>query len=162
MQQFQHTYHLEIEVHCMPGDTLLGRLERECQRLTPAVIAVNKIKSLFVASRPQNDKTIQLGDQVCLKLYQEEQVPVRSVLAYYPALRILACGYAIVGQHKTQSTADPSKEVIFAPLSDKPSLPRHRICCTALADMAPSALLDFVDCARARMIELIRTRHPPR
>ena len=166
LQTFQHTYQIEIDVHYMPADTLLGRLYRECQRLTPTVIAVSKIKSLFAASKPKNDKTIQLGEQVRLKLDQEEHIPIRSVMEYYRSLRILAYGYAIVGQHKMPSKEDPGKDVTFAPLSDNLRYPDTilRICCTALSDMAPSSLLDFVrardECTRARMIELVRQGYP--
>ncbi|OLP93135.1 hypothetical protein AK812_SmicGene25005 [Symbiodinium microadriaticum] len=63
---------------------------------------------------------------------------------------------------EVQSKEDPGKDVIFSPLSDNMRYPDTilRICCTALADMSPSALLDFVrsrdENTRARMIELVR------
>ncbi|CAE7868782.1 Dnmt3b, partial [Symbiodinium necroappetens] len=42
LQQFKASYNLSIDVHYMPGDTLLGRLFRECQRMAPTVISISK------------------------------------------------------------------------------------------------------------------------
>ena len=90
---------------------------------------------------------------------------MRSVLEYYKALRILAHGYAIVGQHKAPSKEEPGKDVVFSPLSDNMRYPDTILrIATALSDMAPSSLLDFVrsrdEATRARMIELIRQGWP--
>ena len=164
LQQFQATYNISLDVHWMPADNLLGRLYREFQRLTPTVISVSRVKSLYWASKPRNDKTIVLSDQVKLQLDKDDQVPVRSVLEYYKALRILAHGYAIVGQHKAPSKESPGTEVVFAPLSDNLRYVDTVLRIASTSNMAPGSLLEFVrfrdEATRARMIELIRVGWP--
>ncbi|CAE7488397.1 unnamed protein product [Symbiodinium sp. CCMP2592] len=161
LQQFHATYKIEIDVHYMPCDPLLGRLYREFQRLTPTVISVFKIKSLYWAAKPHQDRTIVLGDQVKLQLDRDEAVPVRSVMEYYRGLRILANGYAIVGQHRAPSKQMPGTEVVFAPLSDNLRYADSVLRIASSCDLPAGSLLEWVrardEQTRARMIELIRT-----
>ncbi|CAE7471996.1 Dnmt3b, partial [Symbiodinium pilosum] len=157
MAQFEATYQISLDIHWMPADTLLGRVFRECQRLMPTVIPATKIRSLYWAAKPRNEKAVVLSDQVKLQLDKDEQMPVKSVLEYYRCLRILGHAYAIVGQHK-------STDVVFAPLSINLKYPDTVLRIASSSSLGPSDLLNFVrqkdESTRARLVELVRQGYP--
>ena len=164
MTQFEATYHISLDVHWMPADTLLGRVFRECQRLMPTVIPAAKIKSLYWAAKPNNEKTVVLSDHVKLQLDKDEQMPVKSVLEYYRCLRILGHAYAIVGQHKVPSKEKPGTDVVFAPLSINLRYPDTVLRIASASSLGPAELLTFVrqrdESTRARLVELVRQGFP--
>ena len=111
------TYNIVIPMFLMPSDTLLGRLYREIQRVAATVIPLKKVRSLFQQTMPSRSERIPVSSQVHLEVNREAENEINSILEYYVCLRILAYAYSLVGQHKVPSSRDPSKAIVFAPLS---------------------------------------------
>ena len=161
---WQKHYHFSLSGYSMPADALLGRLFREIQRLTPTVIAVSKVKCLFVATKPQTDRSIQLGGNVRLHLEAEERSDVRSVFQYYTNLKVLMFGYSIVGLRQVESKLRPSTQVAYAPLTCNMQYPEYCLRKVMETEASPAGQLSWLkerdELTRSRMVELMRQSWP--
>ena len=81
------------------------------------MLPISKVKSLFLASRPKKEETIQLATAVNIHLDREEVVSIRSVVDYYIGLRIWAYAYSIVGLAAVESKVAAGTRVAMANLS---------------------------------------------
>ncbi|CAK9103822.1 TauD domain-containing protein, partial [Durusdinium trenchii] len=115
LQSFQAMYGVKLNMHLTPSDALLGRVYREFTRNAPTVIPAKKIMSLYKASAGASRESVSLGSNIMVQVSSEPPA-IKTVIAYYWSLRVLANAYALAGTHKVQSVASASKQVTFAPL----------------------------------------------
>ena len=103
LSQWKSTYQLQLPIHAMPSDTLLGRVYREFQRGAPTLIPAKQMQSLFRGTLPSSKEEVNLGSAI------KVQSAAEPVIAYYQALRVLANAYAIAGGHMVESVSAPEK-----------------------------------------------------
>ena len=115
LQSFQAMYGVKLNMHLTPSDALLGRVYREFTRNAPTVIPAKKIMSLYKASAGASRESVSLGSNIMVQVSSEPPA-IKTVIAYYWSLLVLANAYALAGTHKVQSVASASKQVTFAPL----------------------------------------------
>ena len=162
LTQWKNTYQLQLSIHAMPSDTLLGRVYREFQRGAPTLIPAKRMQSLFRGTLPSSKEEVNLGASIKVQLASEPE-PVKSVIAYYQALRVLANAYAIAGVHLVESVVSPGKKVRFAPLDTN-----MNYCDFALARAAEShpvaQQLQWLEArdlhTRGKMVEFMRQGVP--
>ena len=57
-------YHIELEMHMAPADTLVSRFYRKYRRCTPTLVPIEKARSIFRAAEPEKDKALMLSGDV--------------------------------------------------------------------------------------------------
>ena len=154
--RFSKAYGIQITVHMSPADTLLARVYRELARGVPTVISMSKVKSLFQAHKPNSERKIMLGANVTVKLDEPETVPIKSVIHYYNALRILGNAYALAGSNEVPSHADPKTRVRNCPLQVQLDYSDFVLRMAAQAEAPVSWVAERDETTRGRMVELIR------
>ncbi len=92
-------YSLQFEANLEPSETLRGRIYREFKRGTMSVIEAKKIRSVLHMAAPRLNETVDLAGGIQLNFQTESVVAVRSVTAYYYALRTLAHAWAWAGNY---------------------------------------------------------------
>ena len=81
----------------------MGRVWREMQRGTVAVIGIDKVRSLFAATRPQKDRFLDLGTAKLQLRPDQDSRAAKSVAENYQQLRVLCNAYTIAGTFKVDS-----------------------------------------------------------
>ncbi|CAE8647621.1 unnamed protein product [Polarella glacialis] len=119
LKQWSATYPRNLAAWLRPADSLLGRIYREFQRNTPAVISIKKVKSLLIASRLSSEREVNLGGDVKLHLSDgvADGLAITTCVDHYWGLRILGYARSIVGQYKASSMESKGAQVVYAPLS---------------------------------------------
>ena len=107
---------MQMHMHLNPSDQLLAGGYREFQKGFPTVIQVEKIKSSFVAMKPQEETKQNVGGKITLHFNEEYTPKVHMVVDYYWWLRILAYAVAKAGNHEVPDPNDATKKIMFAPL----------------------------------------------
>ena len=108
-------------MHLNPCDSLLTKIYREIQKGTPTVIPVEKVKSSFVAMKPQEERQTPVGKGASLHWNEDQAPKVRMVVDYYWCLRMLGYAYAKCGnfEHEFEDPEDKQKgkqRAHYAPL----------------------------------------------
>ena len=112
---------MEMHMHLNPCDSLLAKIYREFQKGLPTVIPVEKVKSSFVAMRPQEERSTPMGKGVSMHFHEESTPKVRMVVDYYWCLRILAYAVAKAGNFEfdridPDDEAKTKRKALYAPL----------------------------------------------
>lgn len=159
MGGFKARYDLELSVHMLPSDSLLGRVYRELQRATPTVISIAKVKSVYVSNVPRADRSIPIGDNIRLQLDRPQDTPPKSVVEYYTGLRVLCNAYSIAGCYQVDSKAAAGK-VIMSPLSTNLNYCDFVLRVSCKHDLPLSVIAQRHESCRARTVELMRQGWP--
>lgn len=111
-------YNITLTMFLAPADPLVSRLYREFRSVTPTLIAVERVKSVYMSNDANPAKRVALaGGLLSFTVEgQEDTEVVNSVASYYFALRILANASAKAGNYQVESKKEKGTKVIFAPL----------------------------------------------
>ena len=111
-------YNIALTMFLAPADPLVSRLFREFRTVTPTLIAVERIKSVYMNNDPNPAKRVALAGGLLSFTVEgkEDTEVVSSVASYYFALRILANAFAKAGNYQFESRMDKGTKVTFAPL----------------------------------------------
>ena len=111
-------YNIALTMFLAPADPLVSRLYREFRSVTPTLIAVERVKSVYMSNDANPAKRVALaGGLLSFTVEgQEDTEVVNSVASYYFALRILANASAKAGNYQVESKKEKGTKVIFAPL----------------------------------------------
>ena len=111
-------YNITLTMFLAPADPLVSRLYREFRSVTPAFIAVDHVKSVYMSNDATPVKRVALaGGLLSFTVEgQEDTEVVNSVASYYFALRILANASAKAGNYQVELKKEKGTKVIFAPL----------------------------------------------
>ena len=110
-------YSLVLDIRLTPSDQLVGRCWREFKRVTPSLISIRKVRSLFAAQLPKKERTVSLGQSTKLQLDVEMDRALTSVIEYYFGLRILINAYVWAGNYTADSSNKVGEKVVFAPMT---------------------------------------------
>lgn len=163
LAQWKTTYQLQLSIHAMPSDALLGRVYREFQRGAPTLIPAKRMQSLFRGTLPTSKEEVNLSASIKVQL-AAEPAPVKSVIAYYQALRVLANAYAIAGIHVVDSVSAPGTKVRFAPLDTNLNYCDFALARTAESNCHDTQQLQWLESrdlhTRGKMVEFMRQGVP--
>ena len=111
-------YNIALTMFLAPADPLVSRLFREFRTVAPTLIAVERIKSVYMNNDPNPAKRVALAEGLLSFTVEgkEDTEVVSSVASYYFALRILANASAKAGNYQFESRMDKGTKVTFAPL----------------------------------------------
>ena len=110
-------YSIVLDIRLTPSDTLVGRCWREFKRVTPSLISIRKVRSLFAAQLPKKERTVSLGQSTKLQLDVETDRALTSVVEYYFGLRILINAFVWAGNFLADSKTKAGEKVIFSPMA---------------------------------------------
>ena len=163
LAQWKTTYQLQLSIHAMPSDALLGRVYREFQRGAPTLIPAKRMQSLFRGTLPTSKEEVNLSASIKVQL-AAEPAPVKSVIADYQALHVLANAYAIAGIHVVDSVSAPGTKVRFAPLDTNLNYCDFALARTAESNCHDTQQLQWLESrdlhTRGKMVEFMRQGVP--
>lgn len=100
-RDWDQTYRITLDAHLEPSDALKGRVWREFSKRSLSVIEVKRVKSLLAQSTPSSSETVKLQDTsrgaLSLSFARETDAPIKDVVSYYFALRVLMNAWAFCG-----------------------------------------------------------------
>ena len=111
-------YNITLTMFLAPADPLVSRLSWEFRSVTPTLIPVGRIKSVYMNNDPNPAKRVALAGGLLSFTVggKEDTEVVNSVASYYFALRILANAFAKAGNYQFESHIEKGTKVTFAPL----------------------------------------------
>ena len=114
LKAWSDRYHFELWMHMAPLDTLFSRFHWEYRRCTPALVAIEKARSIFCAAKPKKDRGLMLSGDLQLTINRNEDVLVDAAFYGYVGLRVLQNDSAMAGNFLACDLAG-SADIVFSP-----------------------------------------------
>ena len=161
-ETFLNRYHIEIQGHLRPSDSLLGKLRREMERNLPTFLPLSKVKSAFVSTRTSESKRHKAGEVSIVLGTDPDPAPSTRYRDVLLRLEVLANGWALAGCY-----AAPGSTTLMCELQDAQRY--HRF----IKDRTESLLDNYTEpsvvsycvaveeCFRGHALDLTRRRESP-
>ena len=114
-KRWDNHHKMVMSIYLRPADSLMAKIWKEIQRNEHTVHTAKKIRSIFQATLPNAEESVELKPGVTMEFDKETVTDPQTVVEYYAVMRTLAFAYIYCGSHEVQSSKEPSKKVIYAP-----------------------------------------------
>ena len=161
-ETFLNRYHVEIQGHLRPSDSLLGKLRREMERNLPTFIPLSKVKSAFVSTRMSESKKHKAGEVSIVLGSDPDPAPSTRYRDVMLRLEVLANGWALAGCFTA-----PNGQQLMCELQDAQRYHRYiKDRTESLLDSytepsVTSYVIAVEECLRGHALDMTRRRDSP-